>query len=158
MPREIERKFLVDETALESSDVLLQSPAYEISQGYLLDIRHRTLRIRKSSDSYVLTYKGKSSSGGLSRTEIECNVPKLLGKLLLSACPRLLRKSRYLVFDTDRSITWELDRFHNVPGLKWLAEIEIPDESYVITKLHWLGEEVTGNVDYYNSNLIGKAE
>ena len=156
MPDEIERKFLVNEEVLYESDVLLRSPSYRIEQGYLLDMRKRTLRIRRQDDSYILTYKGVSSADGLSRLELECNVPAVIGRLLTSMCPKLIRKDRYLIADSVSNVTWELDRFHGVPGLEWMVEVELPNVDHHITPLPWVSDEVTGNPNYYNSNLINK--
>ena len=51
---------------------------------------------------------------------------------------------------------YEVDEFlEDNQGLV-LAEVELQDEKEDFKKPDWLGKEVTGNLDYYNSNLIAK--
>jgi CYTH domain-containing protein len=47
-----------------------------------------------------------------------------------------------------------VDLFHGKNEGLIIAEIELKSESEEIEKPVWLGEEVTGNPRYYNSNLI----
>jgi len=50
--------------------------------------------------------------------------------------------------------TWEVDEFYgNNEGLI-VAEIELPEEDTVFKKPSWTGNEVTGDVKYFNSMLM----
>ena len=48
---------------------------------------------------------------------------------------------------------WEVDEFHGVHDGLVVAEIELTDEKETFPKPPFVGEEVTGNVAYYNSTL-----
>ena len=63
----------------------------------------------------------------------------------------IINKTRYLV--QYQGHIWEIDEFHdNNKGLI-VAEIELDDENEVFEKPPWLGEEVTDDYRYLNSNL-----
>jgi CYTH domain-containing protein len=47
-----------------------------------------------------------------------------------------------------------VDQFHGKNKGLTIAEIELQNEEEVFEKPDWLGEEVTGKPEYYNSNLI----
>lgn len=48
---------------------------------------------------------------------------------------------------------WEVDVFHGRKEGLVLAEIELGDENEPFTRPEWLGEEVTGQPQYYNANM-----
>ena len=48
---------------------------------------------------------------------------------------------------------FEVDEFLGDNEGLTVAEVELKSESEAYQKPNWLGEEVTGNVKYYNSNL-----
>ena len=65
------------------------------------------------------------------------------------------KKTRFIL-DTapGYEAKWEVDLFHNPPGMK-LAEVESESLDFLKIKTpSWLGEEVTGDSDYYNRNLL----
>lgn len=161
MNKEIERKFLVDVDKLANCSYANSSDSRKvnIAQGYLIDFRHHTLRIRTTSDrkSYM-TYKGPST--GISRTEVEFIIPTYVGNLLLGMCRKVLHKTRntFPTIDTVHNLAytrWEVDTFHNLSsGELVMAEIEIPTERTTFSTPDWLMEEVSTNPRYYISNLI----
>jgi adenylate cyclase len=51
-------------------------------------------------------------------------------------------------------LKYEVDEFHGENEGLTVAEIELPDENYPFQRAEWLGEEVTGDVRYYNSMLM----
>lgn len=148
---EIERKFLVkgDFKALAESSV-------NIAQGYLSSVPERTVRVRIWGDKGFLTIKGKSNASGMSRFEWEKEIPQEEAKQLLGLCqPTIIEKTRYFVPEKS-GLTYEVDIFHGAHEGLVMAELELPSEDTVFDTPEWLGEEVTGDVRYYNSYLSSK--
>jgi CYTH domain-containing protein len=145
---EIERKFLV-----KSDD--FKSEAYQkkrIVQGYLNSDSERTVRIRINAEEAFITVKGKSSTNGMSRFEWEKKIPVEEAKELLKLCePGVIEKTRHLVKAEDH--TYEIDEFYGENEGLTIAEIELSSENSKFEKANWLGEEVTGDIRYYNSYL-----
>ena len=149
--QEIERKFLVksDDFKNQASEKIL------FIQAYLNTHPERTIRIRISGDHAFMTIKGKSSENGLSRFEWEKEIAMTDAQELLDLCePGKIKKNRYLIHVGDH--TYEVDEFLEDNKGLILAEIELESEKESFEKPDWLGEEVTGNLKYYNSNLIRK--
>ncbi|WP_051522783.1 CYTH domain-containing protein [Porphyromonas cangingivalis] len=48
---------------------------------------------------------------------------------------------------------WEVDVFEGDNEGLVLAEVELPDETADVSIPEWIGEEVTGSPEYYNSYL-----
>lgn len=147
MAKEIERKFLVHSDAFKQE----ARHTYTIIQGYLSrDIPTIRLRIR-DCDAFI-TIKGASTDDGLSREEWEYPIPVEDARSMMKLCTGLvIEKERYLV--DYGGYTWEVDVFHReLEGLV-LAEIELPSEDTIFTLPLWVGKEVTGNPQYYNSVL-----
>lgn len=147
MSLEIERKFLVKGDFKSHAFV-----SHHIIQGYLSSVPERTVRIRQFDNKAFLTVKGQSSEDGLSRYEWEKEIPADEAKELLLICePGIIDKTRYLVEAGKH--TYEIDEFHgNNEGLV-VAEIELTYEDESFFRPEWLGEEVTGDKKYYNSQL-----
>ena len=148
MPQEIERKFLVigDFKRFASKQI-------RIKQGYLSSLRERTVRVRIKGDKGYLTIKGEAGDSGISRYEWEKEIPFEEAEELLALCePGLIDKTRYLV--PAGEFTYEVDEFYGENKGLIIAEIELKSESDQYPKPEWLGEEVTGNLRYYNSMLI----
>ena len=51
-------------------------------------------------------------------------------------------------------MTWEIDEFHGVNDGLVVAEIELESEDQQFEKPNFIGEEVTGQVKYYNMMLL----
>ena len=147
MAKEIERKFLV------SGEFRQDSPeSYRIMQGYICSDPDKTVRVRVRGDKGFLTIKGRSSEDGLSRYEWEKEIPVSEAFELMALCGSgVIDKTRYLV--PFGKHTYEVDVFHGANEGLVLAEIELSDEQEAFEKPSWLGEEVTGDVRYYNSML-----
>lgn len=147
MPREIERKFLVTgDFKQEACD------SFRLVQGYISTDPDRTVRVRIKGEQGFLTIKGRSSLDGLSRYEWEKEIPVSEALELMNLCVSgVIDKTRYLVPCGDH--TYEVDVFHGANEGLVLAEIELSDELEAFEKPFWLGEEVTGDVRYYNSML-----
>lgn len=148
MAIEIERKFLVT-----SEDYKKKAfKKTRILQGFLSTHKERTVRIRVKDDEGLITVKGISSQDGLSRFEWEKDISKEEAKSLLNLCePIIIDKMRYEVKIGNH--IFEIDEFlADNEGLV-VAEVELKNEDEVFDKPHWLGQEVTGDVKYYNSQL-----
>ena len=148
---EIERKFLVRSDGFKTQT----SKKSRIIQGFLNTHPERTVRIRISGDQAFLTIKGKSSKNGLTRFEWEKEIPVVEAEELMKLCePGIIEKSRYLL--EIKNHTFEIDEFHGDNQGLIVAEIELQSENDTFDKPEWLGEEVTGDVRYYNSQLSKK--
>ncbi|WP_413513095.1 CYTH domain-containing protein [Myroides odoratus] len=145
---EIERKFLIKNTNFET----LALSKNAITQGYLNSNASRTVRVRLKNDCGYLTIKGKSNASGTSRFEWEKEIDWKEAETLLALCEEhVLAKTRYLVPCGNH--LFEVDVFHGTNEGLILAEIELQDENEPFEKPDWLGEEVTGKIEYYNSYL-----
>lgn len=145
---EIERKFLVKSDAFKK-----QAKAQNrIVQGFLSTHSERTVRIRVKGDSGFLTIKGKSNESGASRFEWEKQIDVNEAEALLKLCEKgVLEKTRYEI--NSGKHVFEADEFHGENQGLVVAEVELNTEDEVFEKPDWLGDEVTGDVKYYNSQL-----
>ena len=144
---EIEKKFLL--TGKEWKQ-LATGTAYR--QGYLNSAKERTVRVRTINDQGFLTIKGVSV--GATRLEYEYEIPlEDANELLDELCEKpLIEKNRYKV--NFSGFTWEIDEFFGENDGLIVAEIELESEDQAFDKPDWVGEEVTGDSRYFNSNLI----
>ena len=145
---EIERKFLVTSTRFKD----LAFKKERITQGFLSTDKQRTVRVRLKGDQGFLTIKGPSTEDGISRFEWEKSITVQDAKDLLKLCKKgIIDKIRYQV-DVEGFI-FEVDYFLNDNEGLIVAEIELQTENQDFIKPDWLGEEVTGIIKYYNSQL-----
>ena len=148
MAKEIERKFLVAGDFKQGA-----SESFRLIQGYISTDPDRTVRVRINGSQGFLTIQGRSSADGLSRYEWEKEIPVEEARELMELCgPGIIDKTRYLVPCGDH--TFEVDEFYGSNQGLVLAEIELADEQETFRKPSWLGEEVTGDIRYYNSMLM----
>jgi len=70
----------------------------------------------------------------------------------MACLPGRIVKTRYIVPAGKHN--FEVDVFHGRHEGLIIAEIELEAEAEEFLKPDWLGEEVTGRPEYYNSNLI----
>ncbi len=143
---EIERKFLIQRLP-EHLDAY---PFQLLEQAYLCT--EPVVRIRRSDDSYTLTYKSK---GLMSREEY--NLPLTFESyehLKKKADGNIIRKKRYHIPLPDE-LTIELDLFDPPFEGLILAEVEFTSEEQARAFLppEWFGEEVTWSTEYHNSTL-----
>ncbi len=145
---EIERKFLVT-----SPDFIKEAlKKTRIIQGFLNTHKERTVRVRLKGDYGFITVKGLSDNEGLTRFEWEKKISKQEAEALLKLCePGVIDKTRYEV-KVENHI-YEVDVFHGDNEGLIITELELENENEVFTKPNWIGEEVTGNIKYYNSQL-----
>ena len=75
-------------------------------------------------------------------------------KELMKIClPGAICKTRYIIEAKEDDLKWEVDVFHGRLEGRVLAEIELSDEDEAFERPDWLGEEVTGQPQYYNANM-----
>lgn len=144
MAVEIERKFLV------VGDAWRDAPAVFYSQGYLNRDKARTVRVRIAGEEAFLTIKGTSI--GARRAEFEYPIPLWDARELLAMCEQpLIEKNRRKILHEE--FIWEVDEFLGENLGLVVAEIELPSEDTAFAKPDWVGEEVTDDARYFNSNL-----
>ncbi len=145
--QEIERKYLVRSEAFRD-DV---SRSMRIAQGYLCS-RRVTARVRVCDDRGILTFKGKSRDGGLSRFEWERYIPIGVAELLLERCSGVIDKVRHIV--EYEGHTFEVDEFRGDNEGLIVAEVELSSADESVLLPSWIGDEVTGERCFYNSFLV----
>lgn len=151
MAKEVERKFLV----IDHSYKPLSIESHEIVQGYLSRDPKATVRVRTKGTKGFITVKGKNS--GCVRDEWEYEIPFSEAVEMLRLCEApVLNKTRYIVKHSGKC--WEIDEFHGYLSGLTLAEIELNNPSEQIDLPSFVGEEVTDNPAYYNSNLTNLNE
>lgn len=143
---EIERKYLIKEPPQN----LEQYPFRQIEQGYL-NIEP-VVRIRRSDDSYTLTYKGK---GLMVREEHNLPLNKAAYLHLRSKIDGILIEKRRYLIPYGEKYTIELDIFLGALSPLMLAEVEFETEAEAEAFLppDWFAEDVTFSTDYHNSFL-----
>lgn len=148
MPLEIERKYLVSGQGWQTAFAERQY----LKQGYLSLDPLRTVRVRISDDAAWLTIKGRSE--GASRLEYEYAIPVAEAHEMLDALCQgqgIIEKHRYRV--PYRGHVWEVDVFEGQNAGLIVAEIELqtPEEAFECPD--WVGQEVTHEARYFNSQL-----
>ncbi len=147
MAMEIERKFLVKNEMWREgivSDSVLK-------QGYLSSQPSATVRVRIDGQQAFLTIKSKTI--GISRAEFEYPIPLADADDMLQAIAQkpLIDKIRYKVRCGKH--VWDLDIFKGENLGLIVAEVELNHEDEAFLLPPWVGEEVSGDSRYFNSNL-----
>lgn len=147
MAKEIERKFLVK--SLEWKE---QTEGILYRQGYLNSLKERTVRIRTINEKAFITIKGITV--GVSRLEFEYEIPFADAKQMLDELVEkpIIEKYRYKL--KQRDLMWEIDEFLGENEGLIVAEVELKDAQQTFVKPAWLGEEVSSDPRYFNSNLV----
>lgn len=144
---EIERKFLVKGSFKEHA-----FRKFRIKQGYLALSGVNVVRIRVKDYKGFLTVKTPLEENSIKRNEWEYEIPVSDAEEMLLLCEEsIIDKMRYLIRVNEH--VFEVDEFYGENEGLFIAEVELEDENEVFEKPDWLGEEVTGNVRYYNSFL-----
>ncbi len=145
---EIERKFLVKTDGYKAKAV----SEVRIVQGFLNTHPERTVRVRIKGQKGYLTVKGKGNDSGTTRFEWETEISLDEATHLIDLCePVILDKVRFEV--PVRNHVYEIDEFYGENRGLVVAEIELNHEDEPFEKPEWLGDEVTGQIKYYNSQL-----
>lgn len=145
---EIERKFIVDTKKWQPT-----GKGVQIKQGYLSVDPERVVRIRLAGNHSFLTIKGKSV--GISRTEMEYEIPENDAKILIQMCLDFpIEKTRYV--ENIEGMDWEIDVFEGQNKGLVMAEIELENEDQKFNFPSWVVTEVSDDRRYYNSVLSKK--
>ena len=148
MAKEIERKFLVTDDSYRP----MATYRRDIAQGYLSMRREATVRVRIADGQGYLTVKGITS--GATRDEWEYSIPAADARAMMTICEgTVIDKTRYIV--PFKGLTWEVDEFHGTYEGLTVAEVELPSENEQIALPPFIGREVTGDPQYYNSVMAG---
>lgn len=147
MGKEIEHKYLVTDDSFRRMAI----KTYSIEQGYLSRIKERTVRIRLRNNQGFITVKGCTK--GDTRLEFEYEIPEEDARALLGICEKpILKKERFIV--PFGGLVWEVDLFAPPLAPLVLAEVELPESHYNYSLPPFVGEEVTYDARYFNSNLL----
>ena len=147
MAIEIEHKFLLANDDWRKH--ITRSVRYR--QGYLSSQATSSIRIRISDDHAWLNIK--SATIGTHRHEYEYEIPMAdANEIINNLCRKpIIEKTRHFV--TDNAHVWEIDEFDGDNHGLIVAEIELTETGQSFSKPHWLGQEVTDDLRYYNNNL-----
>ncbi len=145
---EIERKFLINNMDFKK----VASSKTSIIQGFLNTHPERTVRVRIYGEDAFITVKGKGNASGTTRFEWERPISVLEANALLPLCePGVLKKVRYKI--PVGGHTFDVDEFLGDNKGLYIAEVELSHEKETFQKPAWLGNEITGEIKYYNSQL-----
>jgi adenylate cyclase len=147
---EIERKFLLKNDSWRDH----YTKKMELRQGYLSTSNDCTVRVRVSDIEGWVTIKGRTRN--ISCSEFEYLIPKADAEsmLLEFAADNIVEKIRYFI-DYHGS-EWVVDEFFGRNRGLVLAEIELKSEDVICEIPSWIGEDVSGDYRYKNSNLSQK--
>ena len=148
MAIEIERKFLIASDGWRPHVTASQT----LRQGYLTTGGSGvTVRVRSIDDAkgYITI---KSGGSALARAEFEYEVPITDARQLLGLSRGAqIEKTRHLLELPGGE--WVVDEFLGRHKGLFIAEVELTSPTGPLDLPDWLGDEVTGNPQYYNSSL-----
>jgi adenylate cyclase len=148
MSFEIERKFLVRGDDWQR----LATGRSSIRQAYLSSNGKASIRVRIKGDG-TATLSIKSRPVDLRRLELEYAIPTLEAEALMQLRQgSVIEKVRYVI--PHGELAWEVDVFEGDNLGLVIAEIELRHERQQIELPPWIGTEVTGQQQYYNSALV----
>jgi adenylate cyclase len=144
---EIERKYLVAGDGWRD----LVKTTQQLRQGYLTAGSGVTVRIRTVDDrTGYLTIK--SGGSALARAEFEYEIPVADARQMLGySRGAQIAKIRHSL-DLPGG-DWVIDEFQGRHAGLMIAEVELQSPNGALELPDWLGDEVTGDPQYYNSSL-----
>jgi adenylate cyclase len=146
MPREIERKFLLKNDSWRA----IVHASRRIQQGYLCGNQRASVRVRLDGEQANLNIK--SATLGVERTEFEYPIPPADARAMLAELAgSVVEKTRHEVRHGGH--LWEIDEFAGANQGLIVAELELGDPDEAFARPDWLGEEVSGEPRYYNTEL-----
>jgi len=147
MPKEIERKFLVNPNFIKQLNNGIQ-----ISQGYIQTVDKTAVRARVKGERAFLTIKGESK--GMTCSEFEYEIPvQDANDMIEELCSgHTVDKMRYEINHEEH--LWEVDVFYGENEGLVVAEVELLSETENVVIPKWITEEVTGQAKYFNSALL----
>ncbi len=143
---EIERKFLVD-----AAKWTAQGEKLVIRQGFLATNDKLVCRVRQKGNTYYLSVKANIK--GIRRHDFEYEIPELDGSIMLEQHCEFtpIEKTRHFV--NYEGMLWEVDVFSGLNQGLIVAEIELASEDQDFAIPEWIGDEVSEDPKYQNSNL-----
>ena len=150
MGKEIERKFLVSDW----EDIFKNDfDSFDIQQAYINKFVRVRIIVRKNAKYVMKAYLTiKFEKRGIVRQEFEFPIPIEDAQEIITKFKKYyIDKTRY-VFDY-KGKTWEVDDFHGDNDGLSIAEIELESEDEEIEIPPGIGEEVTGDLRYYNAYI-----
>ena len=144
---EIERKYLVASDGWRG----LVKTTQQLRQGYLTAGGGVTVRVRTVDDrTGYLTIK--SGGSALARAEFEYEIPVTDARQMLGySRGAQIEKVRYSL-DLPGG-DWVIDEFQGRHTGLMIAEVELQSPTGALELPDWIGDEVTGDPQYYNSSL-----
>ncbi len=146
MALEIERKFLVTDEFRH-----LASSSDYIVQGYIFSDPKKSVRVRLRGNKGYITVKSSVEDTLLTRNEWEYEIPANEVNELLRICDYTIEKTRYVI--NYKNLYFEIDEFYGQNEGLLLAEVELKCEAQQFSKPPFLGEDVTNDPRYINSQL-----
>lgn len=145
---EIERKFLVKNAAWKQ----LNYTKTVYKQAYFCNSNKVSIRVRTSDEKAWIGFK--SVTKNISRIEYEYEIPIDEAEHLLNQFTQgsAIIKTRYCVEIAPH--IWEIDVFEGDNQGLIVAEVELNSENEHVDLPPWIGEEVSDDVRYFNSNLV----
>lgn len=147
MAKEIERKFKVCNDGFKS----LAFGCVLIKQGYLSVNPDATVRVRIIGNKAFFTVKGRNKGCVRDEWEIPVDIDVAFEILEKCASHSMIEKVRYYV--RYKGYVWEIDEFGGRNKGLVIAEVELHDLDEQPDIPDFVGQEVTGDPAYYNSNL-----
>ena len=147
MADEIEKKFL-----LAYWPEALMTAGKKIAQGYMPAGSDKVIRIRLYGDDAFITIKSRTVNGARKEYEYPIPVNDAMEMLALFCIKPFVQKTRFCI--DHGGFTWEVDRFEGENTGLIVAEIELDRIDQPFEKPDWIGEEVTGDPRFFNSNLV----
>ena len=146
---EIERKFLVTDDSFKKSSVTSINTYF---QSYIHSDNNKNIRIRIIDNTKAFITIKYNTENSIRRQEFEYEIPLSDAIDISINCTEYLLKKRYTIPYKNR--IWTVDEYidSKYNGLI-TAEIELDNENQKFKKPKWIGEEITGNPEYSNSNL-----
>lgn len=147
MAVEIEHKFLVRDERWRRE----VERSVRMRQGYLTSDARCSVRVRVAGDQGYLNVK--SGTLGIQRSEYEYLIPLAEAEEILDTlCEQpLLEKTRHFVRFGGH--LWEIDEFEGDNAGLIVAEVELSRTDEPFDRPDWLGEDVSHDIRYYNSQL-----
>lgn len=147
MAVEIEHKFLVRDERWRRE----VERSVRMRQGYLTSDARCSVRVRVAGEQGHLNVK--SGTLGIQRSEYEYPIPLAEAEEMLDTlCEQpLLEKTRHFVRFGGH--LWEIDEFEGDNTGLIVAEVELSRTDEPFDRPDWLGEDVSHDIRYYNSQL-----
>jgi adenylate cyclase len=147
MATEIEHKFLVRDERWRRQ----VERSVWMRQGYLTSDARCSVRVRVADGQGFLNLK--SGTLGIQRSEYEYPIPLVEAEEILDTlCEKpLLEKTRHFLRHGEH--LWEIDELAGDNAGLVVAEVELGHPEEPFARPDWLGEDVSHDLRYYNSQL-----